>query len=405
LRRALAKSLVERYRTCGGFAAALAAAVGAHPAGVVFGPATPASPTRPVDTPPPAQVPRQPSTAAVMPAAAAQLPQPAVQPVTYQQRAPVQPVVPVQRGGYAAPPAVTAMPPQVSRLPNAGVYVPPWMPGVRSPAGGKAPGLLPAAYRFGWLSLPILAAVTGFAFAAPIESLYAMVLGFVVTVAVSRIMLGVRWASQHGSKGVAGVAARWAFRDLLGAIGLALLGYLAIGIGVVVTIPKAKQFPLNIDWLTLQVSKAPTSGGFTHYRQVGPFLHELGTVPVLVIALIVVLRWRADLRRPLALPRLASLLNRQPLQIRAAVAVALCLIAALVIGLNGGLSFQRRPHVCGIAPVSCAVLHSLPSGLQPGPHSLASSVRAVAATSSASGRLPTLKVTRSIDPVNANGPS
>jgi hypothetical protein len=92
---------------------------------------------------------------------------------------------------------------------------------------------------------------------------------------------------------------------------------------------------------------------------------------VLVIAAILVLRWRADLRRPLVLPRLAGLLNRQPLRMRFGVIGALCLAAGLVIALNGGLSWTMKPSgaVCAIAPVSCAVVQSVPATVGTSPHS------------------------------------
>jgi serine/threonine protein kinase len=172
LQRAMAKSPVERYRSCGAFAAALAAAVGAHHAGVVLGPATPASPTRPVDTPVPAQVPRQAS-----PAVPATVPQPAAAPQPVMtQPAGAQQQVRSQQPRLQRAGAGSAIPVPVAKLPNAGVYVPPpGVPGLRSSAerraSGEGGGRLPARYRFGWLSVPILAVVTALALAAPIESL------------------------------------------------------------------------------------------------------------------------------------------------------------------------------------------------------------------------------------------
>jgi serine/threonine protein kinase len=258
--------------------------------------------------------------------------------------------VPVSSRGYQPP---TSPIPVSSR----GYRPPPgWPDGsrpvTRPSAAGQIRGILPPEYRFGWLSLPMLLFLVVAAFVAPVETLDALVAGFVATVVVSRLIAAVWWARAHGAHGLAAVSVRSLLRDVGGALGLAVLFFATLETSVLVLLPAVGPGSAKL------YSKAINTTGlstFSTTAQAGYFLHLFLLLTVLAVGAVALLRTRGNLGRPLVLPRAARLLNSQRRSAQLAVAGGLVALTAALITLNGGLAPARLPSgaVCSIFQATC----------------------------------------------------
>ena len=273
------------------------------------------------------------------------------------------PQAPPRQRAYLPPPALPiqaqaqlqtqarANAPRRTRRPASG-YQPP--PAVQPRVGRPTAQALPPAYRFGWLGLPILLFLAVAAFVAPLETLYSLTAGFVVTLAVSRPVGAVLRVRARGMPGFGELALRSVLGDIAGSIGLVLLGFASLLVTVDVLLPAIG--PGNPRDYRAALNVAGPANPFTSPAQAGYFLHLFLPLPVLVVAAVVLMRTRANLSRPLVLPRLARMANRQPGLIRLAVAAAVTALAGVLIALNGGLAPSRLPSggICVIAPATCA---------------------------------------------------
>ena len=232
------------------------------------------------------------------------------------------------------------------------IYRPPWQ--AYPSAGRQAGNVLPPEYRFGWLSLPILAFLLVAAFVLPLETYFCVAWGFVLTLAVTRPAAVVIWIRGHRMAGIVGLAIRSLIADATGALGLAALAFGALFLTVDVLLPAIG--PGSPQDYRRAFNLPGPADPFSSLRQAWYFLHLFLLLPVLAVALVALLRTRGNLRRPLALPRAAKLLNGQTRKVRLVAAGLLAALTLALIGLNGGLSADRPPSgaICGIAPKTCA---------------------------------------------------
>jgi serine/threonine protein kinase len=237
--------------------------------------------------------------------------------------------------------------------PTRGRQMPRYQPPRPASGVGYRIASLPREYRFGWLSVPILLFLGVAAFVAPLETLDAVAWGFALTLVITRLAGAVIWVRGHGPSGLAGRAVRSLGSDLAGAAGLAALAFGAIFLTVDVLLPAVGPGAPQ-DYRTALNVSGP-GDPFSSFPQAWFFLHLLLVPAVLAVALPVLLRSRANLGRPLVLPRLAKLLNGQARPVRLAVAAGLVALAIALIGMNGGLSLGSRPAgaICSIAPQTC----------------------------------------------------
>jgi hypothetical protein len=235
-------------------------------------------------------------------------------------------------------------------------YQPPPRPASRV---GYRIASLPREYRFGWLSVPILMLLAVAAFVAPLETLYGLTWGFVLTLVVTRLAGAVIWVRGHGASGLAGRAVRSLGSDVAGAAGLAALAFGALFLTVDVLLPAIGPGAPQDYRAALNVSGP--ADPFSSFPQAWFFLHLLLLPAVLAVALPVLLRSRANLGRPLVLPRVAKLFNGQARSVRLAVAAGLAALAIALIGMNGGLAPESRPGgaICSVAPQTCAAATKL----------------------------------------------
>jgi len=259
------------------------------------------------------------------------------------------------------PPPPPAPPPSYRPAPAPAAapqtYRPPPLP--PDTAGPRAGGALPRQYRFGWLSLPILLALAVAAFVAPLETFYGLIWGFVLTLVVSRLAAAAIWVRGHGTRGFGRLAARSLGSDVIGAAGLAALALAVLAFTADVLLPaigpgKPQDYRAA---LNVQGPGDP----FSSFAQAWFFLHLFLVPSVLAVAMVVLLRSRGNLGRPLVLPRAAKLLNGQTRAVRLIAAGALAALTAGLIGLNQGLSPVHRPPaaVCSIAPGTCTAATKL----------------------------------------------
>ena len=279
-------------------------------------------------------------------------------------------------GGYQPQPA--AYQPQGAYQPPPSAYQPgayqPPPGGYRSSAAWPPPGAaragrgrlagapLPRQYRFGWLSLPVLLLVAAASFTAPLETFYAMTWGFVAVVVASRLAAAVQWIRRRGPGGLAGAAARSVLADLAGAIGLSVLAFAVLAVTVDVLLPAVG--PGRPGAYRSALSAGGPANPFSSHAQAWFFLHLFLVPAALAVAAVVVLRTRANLGRPLVLPRAARLVRQRGPAARLAVAGVLTLVALGLIGLNGGVAPGRRPQgaICAVAPATCASAARLARG-------------------------------------------
>jgi serine/threonine protein kinase len=269
-------------------------------------------------------------------------PAPRTSPGPYPSSGPPPP--PPYRPDLAYPPG----PPRGGRPPR---YGPP--PGPSSGTGQWAASL-PREYRFGWLSVPVLLFLGVAAFVAPLETLDGLTWGFALTLVITRLAGAAIWVRGHGTSGLAGRAVRSLGSDIAGAAGLAALAFGAIFLTVDVLLPAIGPGAPQDYRAALDVSGP--ADPFSSFPQAWFFLHLLLVPAALAVALPVLLRSRANLGRPLVLPRVAKLLNGQALTVRLAVTAGLVALAIALIGMNGGLAPASRPAgaICSIAPQTCA---------------------------------------------------
>ncbi len=272
---------------------------------------------------------------------------------------------PAAPSGYQPPPAAYQPPPGTYQPPPGGYQRPGTWPsrGQGRPGRGHLAGApLSRQDRFGWLSLPVLLLVAAAACTAPLETFYAMTWGFVVVVVASRLAAAAVWIRRRGPGGLAGAVGRSVLADLAGAIGLSLLAFAVLAITVDVLLPAVGP------GLPGAYRSALSTGGpanpFSSHAQAWFFLHLFLLPAALAVAAVVVLRTRANLARPLLLPRAARLVNQQAAAARLAVAGLLTAAALALIGLNGGVAPARRPQgaICAVAPATCAAAAKLASG-------------------------------------------
>jgi Protein kinase domain len=242
--------------------------------------------------------------------------------------------------------------------PARGGGMPRYQPPPSSGPGQRAAGL-PREYRFGWLCVPMLLFLAVAAFVAPLETLDALTWGFALTLVITRLAGAVIWVRGHGPSGLAGRAVRSLGSDLAGTAGLAALAFGALFLTVDVLLPAVGPGPPQDYRAALNVSGP--GDPFSSFPQAWFFLHLLLLPAVLAVALPVLLRSRANLGRPLVLPRVAKLLNGQARPVRLALACGLAALAIALIGLNGGLSPESRPAgaICSVAPQTCAAATKL----------------------------------------------
>jgi hypothetical protein len=215
-----------------------------------------------------------------------------------------------------------------------------------------SPGL-PRGYRLGWLSLPILVFLGVASFVAPVESFWGEILGFIAALIVSRSFAAIRWVKTNGPAHFLPVARRLVLRDVIGTAGLFLIGFLALTVSTDVIMPSLGGGSMSLYHLALKVNGPHHP--FSSEKQLGVFLHFVWSMPMLASASVILLRRRADLTRPLLLPRVARLINEQPTGMRLAVAVALSSATLALIWINSGLTPDRPPSgtICAVAPLSC----------------------------------------------------
>jgi serine/threonine protein kinase len=219
------------------------------------------------------------------------------------------------------------------------------------PSGRALP--LPPEYRFGWLALPMLLLAGVAAFVLPLETYYLIIFGFPATVLASRIWALATRLACHDTTGLLPLAVRCLARDIAAAIGFALLGLLAIFVSAEYLIPLAG--PGRPAAYRQALSASSPSSQFSSSAQAAYFLHLFLPLAVLTLAATVLLRRRADLSRPLLLPRAARLLHQQRPRIRLAAAGAVTALAVALAGLNGGLSPGKLPTgpICAIGHLTC----------------------------------------------------
>jgi hypothetical protein len=222
------------------------------------------------------------------------------------------------------------------------------------PAGPPVPRLLPREYRFGLQAVPWLLLAGAAAYIVPIETYWVFIIGFFGTVAASRVTGLVLRVRRHGTTGLAGLAARCVLTDLASMAGLALLAFAAIAASVYLLLPAIGPAGSAAAYRAALSTSGPANP-FATAEQAAYFLHLYLPLAVLLITATVLLRTRADLRRPLALPRAARLLSTQPASARIAAAAAPVALAAVLIALNGGLSPARLPAgaICTIGHYTC----------------------------------------------------
>jgi hypothetical protein len=212
---------------------------------------------------------------------------------------------------------------------------------------------LPREYRFGWLALPLLLlAVTG-AYVVPIETYSVLACAFGLTVLASRVTGLVVRIRRHDTNGLAGLAIRCVITDVASTVGLLLLATAAVAVSADYLLPAIG--PGRASAYRKALNTSGPANPFTTSAQAAYFLHLFLPLAVLVVTAIVLLRTRGDLRRPLALPRAAKLINSQPASVRAAVASVPIALAIVLIALNGGLAAGRLPSgaICTIGHFTC----------------------------------------------------
>jgi serine/threonine protein kinase len=214
-------------------------------------------------------------------------------------------------------------------------------------------GPLPREYRFGWLALPLLLLAVTAAYVVPVETYSVLTVAFLVTVLASRVTGLVLRIRRHGTGGVAGLAIRCAITDVASTVGLLLLAVGAVAVSVDYLLPAIGPGPASAYRKALNTSGP--ANPFATAEQAAYFLHLFLPLAVLAVAAIVLLRSRADLRRPLALPRAAKLINSQPASVRAAVAAVPIALAVVLVALNGGLAPGQLPSgaICAIGHLTC----------------------------------------------------
>jgi hypothetical protein len=244
-------------------------------------------------------------------------------------------------------------PPPPPPPPPRRTYIPPTTGNRASGIGG---GPLPREYRFGWLSVPVLLFLAVAAFVAPLEVLYGLIIGFAVTVVVSRLAAAIWWSRRYGGPGFAGRVVDSLARDAIGAVVLALIGFGGLFAAVYWLLPAVGPGPAQ-DYPKALSTSGPADP-FASLSQAWWTLHLLLPLPVIAMTAVVLLRTRADLRRPLMLPRAARLLNTKALGIRLLAWGVPILLSMALIGLNDGLSPAARPHgaICHITPLTCAAV-------------------------------------------------
>jgi hypothetical protein len=240
-------------------------------------------------------------------------------------------------------------PPQVSPYPT-------------TPALPATPriGVLMPTYRFGWLGLPLLTFIGVAGFTLPAETAYAVLLGFVPALVISRIVLAREWLDSHGGGGFVDRVIGWISKDIGGAVGLLVLAACMVAVTAYVVLPIVAftgpgQHPSLIRLGRAIFTERPV-GVFSSTQATGYFVHLIVTIPVLVVAARVLLRTRAAWDRPLLLPRLAAMINNRPVSLKVAVAGALLGLAVVLIGLNSGLAPSKLPMgaICTIGHWTCA---------------------------------------------------
>jgi serine/threonine protein kinase len=336
----MARQPAARYPTAGQLAAAAARAVsvgGSRPA-PPGQPATvrqPGGPRLPQSGQPPRPAPAAPRQAGYLPPA------------------PGQPKDAQARPTAAFPPPAPGYPQRVPGYPQRAPGYPRPTAVAFWPTAGPADRRLPASYRFGVLAVPILAFLGVAAFVAPLEAFYAEIFGFVATVLVSRGVAAARYARSRGGRDLPALTLRWLGRDFAGMLGLIAVALGALGISIYLLMP-AVGVGNPRDYARALQTKSPADV-FSPAAQLGVFLHLFWLLPMLATAAIVLLRTRADPRRPLVLPRLARAVNGRPRRVRLSIAAALLAVTAGLIGLNGGLSVRAVPSgaVCAVAPLTC----------------------------------------------------
>jgi hypothetical protein len=229
---------------------------------------------------------------------------------------------------------------------------PQFAPPPARPASPARSGPLPREYRFGWLALPLLLLAVTAAYVVPVETYSVLAVAFLVTVLASRVAglaLRIRRHRTGGLAGLAGLAIRCVITDVASTVGLLLLAVGAVAVSVDYLLPAIGPGPASAYRKALNTSGP--ANPFATPAQAAYFL----PLAVLAVAAIVLLRTRADLRRPLALPRAAKLINSQPASVRAAVAAVPIALAVVLVALNGGLAPGQLPSgaICTIGHFTC----------------------------------------------------
>jgi serine/threonine protein kinase len=222
-----------------------------------------------------------------------------------------------------------------------------------SPVSPVRSGPLPREYRFGWFALPLLLLAVTAAYVVPIETYSVLTVGFLLTVLASRITGLVVRIRRHDTNGLAGLAIRCVITDVASTAGLLLLAIAAVAVSVDYLLPAIGPHPAA-DYRKALNASGPANP-FATPAQAAYFLHLFLLLAVLVVAAIGLLRTRGDLRRPLALPRAAKLINSQPASVRAAIAAVPIALAVGLIALNGGLAPGQLPSgaICTIGHFTC----------------------------------------------------
>ncbi|HUD38422.1 MAG TPA: serine/threonine-protein kinase [Streptosporangiaceae bacterium] len=276
-------------------------------------------------------------------------PGPAATPPQYQPQSQLPQSQPVR-------PAPVFQPYQPYRPPAPVPVRPQFAPPPARPASPARSGPLPREYRFGWLALPLLLLAVTAAYVVPVETYSVLAVAFLVTVLASRVAglaLRIRRHRTGGLAGLAGLAIRCVITDVASTVGLLLLAVGAVAVSVDYLLPAIGPGPASAYRKALNTSGP--ANPFATPAQAAYFLHLFLPLAVLAVAAIVLLRTRADLRRPLALPRAAKLINSQPASVRAAVAAVPIALAVVLVALNGGLAPGQLPSgaICTIGHFTC----------------------------------------------------
>jgi serine/threonine protein kinase len=300
--------------------------------------------------PPPRDAYRAPLHPPTSPAATA----PAATPGSYRTPQPLGPAQPRYPPPQLPPASLQPYPSVSSRRGAMPVYPPPYKHARRRPSGA-----LPREYRYGWLSLPVLLFLGVAAFVVPLETYFCLTWGFVLTLVVTRPAAAVIWVRRHGARGIAGRAIRHLAADIAGAFGLAVLAFGALFLAVDVLLPELGPGRPQ-DYRRAFNVQGPADP-FSSLRQAWYFLHLFLPLSVLAVAMVVLLRTGGNLERPLVLPRVAKLLNRQARTVRLLVAGVLAALTVGLVGLNGGLSPAKAPSgtICVVGPKTCAAAAKL----------------------------------------------